>query len=230
MKILYFGIYITKNENVNEVLPNGYKLTFSSADRLVFKPIANMATVVFTVDTFTSIDVEKLWVNIKEITQERYPEYDSIKLAIFLNPFLRHSDNIKNYIKSFGSLYEDELSDSYMIYDRVISEQFMDIEKSYMFKEYNKSLKKATKLPKVPKEQYSPKKSQVWNLYTEDQIKTLFGHNGYLMTSNKKALTADINTIKEFLNEFIPDNSKIAKKVREELLDRWIAVYVKYID
>ena len=187
-----------------------------------------MAVVAFKMSTFTEIDPEKLWENIHAIVQEKYPQYDSINVAIFIDQFLKYDKDVRNYISSINTLYED-LSNIYIKFDSEVSEQFLDLYQSEMFKELQMK-KKEPKLPKVPKEILSFDKSKVWGLFSEEQRKTMFGHRGYLITNNEKAVAKDIEIIRKFMNEFIPDNSKFAKKFKEELIARWVAVYVKYVD
>ena len=227
MKILYFGIYITKDE-INKDVQKSFELSLSDPSHLIFKPINNTAIVAFKMSTFTEIDPEKLWDNIHSIVQEKYPQYDSINVAIFVDQFLKFDKDVRNYVASINTLYED-LSNIYIKFDSEISEQYLDLQQSGMFKELQMK-KKEPKLPKVPKDILNFDKSKVWSLFTEDQKKTMFGHRGYLITNNEKAVAKDIEIIRKFMNEFIPDNSKFAKKFKEELIARWVAVYVKYVD
>ena len=134
---------------------------------------------------------------------------------------------MQNYLDSISSLFDD-LSDFYMMFDRETSEQHIDLHQSEAFKALQEK-KKEPKLPKIPKIQ-SSYKSKVWDLFTADQRKTMFGHRGYLITDNEKAVKKDIDSIQKFLDEFIPDNSSFGKKFKKELVSRWVAVYVKYVE
>lgn len=53
-----------------------------------------------------------------------------------------------------------------------------------------------------------------------------FNRHGVVICNDKRAIKYDKKTIKKFLEEFIPGNSGWKKEYREELLDRWIKMFV----
>lgn len=74
-------------------------------------------------------------------------------------------------------------------------------------------------------------RSKVWKYI--DNKNFIFNKFGYLVVTGskgKKIIVEDSKKIKEFIDEFIPDDDSFAKKFKKELLRRWMALYVQYID
>lgn len=86
------------------------------------------------------------------------------------------------------------------------------LEDSEPTKKKKKKGKKTYRISRAVKAANSPKKS--------------YKRHGVIICSDKDAIKKDRKIIKEFLKDFIPGDSKWKRHFRDDLLDRWIRVYV----
>lgn len=99
-------------------------------------------------------------------------------------------------------------------------------EKYYYTEDENENI--VTKLSKADKKKKKKKKKKQLSKFSklvDDGKKSIKAHN--IIVSNKgKDFRHDVKILKNFLKDFIPQKTKWAKRYRNELLSRWMGVFV----
>ena len=135
------------------------------------------------------------------------------------------SDLFERYTRTFAHLckYSNqekhvEPEDSHDEDDEIVGDidGFVDMLSGYDDDEHSKKRKKKKRVKyntsKVIKASNKPKRS--------------YRRHGIIICKEKNAIKKDKKIIKDFLKDFIPGNSGWKKDLREDLLNRWMRVYV----
>lgn len=100
-----------------------------------------------------------------------------------------------------------------------------DLEEEEETENFVSTLSKAAKKKGKKKKKKKDKKERYSKLMDEGK-KNIKAHNILVSPKDNKDFKHDAKVVKGFLKEFIPQKSKWAKRYRNELLQRWMSVFV----
>lgn len=206
--------------------------SISDSSHLIFRPNSNdFANIFFYFNEFIELDLNAFVSSLKQSVHSRYPfVYDQIVLSLnFVFEESEKTPDVNAMISNINEFFV-RLQDPYIKYVESNKIKEVEIPQSFSINSTPKKEKKEKKLKFDKEKDKKQKESKVWKSIDEKDRKKLFGQFGYLATSDKKNVLHDAEIISNFIDSFIHDNSKFAKKFKSELQKRWLATFVRLIE